>query len=94
MFFGNFYESGHLYCFVVHNLQTKISERLLLHLILRLNVLYKVYELPALINHNWSIHVIRYRYFFKEYSLGEGEGGGLINSPSVKRGGLLERGAY
>ena len=29
MFFGNFYENGYLYWFVVHNLQTKISGKLL-----------------------------------------------------------------
>ena len=29
MFFGNSYENGYLYWFVVHNLQTKISGKLL-----------------------------------------------------------------
>jgi len=35
MFFGNFYENGYLYWFVVHKLQTKISGKLPLYLILR-----------------------------------------------------------
>jgi len=62
MFFGNFYENGYLYWFVVYNLQKKICGELLLYLILHLhvNVLYKQYELPTWINHNWSIHVNRY----------------------------------
>ena len=43
MFFGNFYENGYLYWFVVHNLQTIISAKILLylHYLLHLNVLYK-----------------------------------------------------
>ena len=78
MSFGNFYENG--YGFVVHNLQTKISGKLLLYLHgdnspQRTRAqsweskAYEVggyaaedqkqYELPAWINHNWSVHVNR-----------------------------------
>ena len=81
MFFGNFYENGYLYWFVVHNVQTKISRKLLLCL----NFLFLTFNC-----------FIQTALIIYDTGWGEGEGvlierGSLLTFLLWKGGDLLER---